>query len=107
MKNVALLFVFLLLGFSYILAYLGKKIKIPPVVSFIIAGLIIGTNFFKDNLIGGNLHYIIVLGNFSLFILMFLAGMEEKVGKVIVCKMLTFGKDCGSVFAISRICDSP
>lgn len=68
--------IILLLGLSLALERIGRRVKIPSVVSLIVAGLIIGTNFFKTNLIEPNTAFVLLLGNIGLFALMFLAGME-------------------------------
>lgn len=61
---------------SYVLVLLGKKIKVPGVVTFIIVGLIFDISIIKSYLIKPHIDFILILGDIGLFCLMFLAGLE-------------------------------
>lgn len=57
-----------------LLAYFGKKIKIPVVVSLIISGLLINLPILKQHIIYTNQDIILFLGDIGFVTLMFLAG---------------------------------
>ena len=61
---------------SYLLVYLGKKIKIPEVVILIFVGILFNLSFLREIFISENMDFLIILGNIGLFALMFLAGLE-------------------------------
>lgn len=67
--------VFILIA-TYFLVFLGKRIKIPTVVSFILSGLLFNIYFLKQSFIVPNEDLILFLGNLGLLALMFLAGLE-------------------------------
>lgn len=68
--------------FANIGMYIGKKLKIPYVVSVIITGIIIGLPFFKHNLFQSSLQMIHFLGNAGLLVLMFIAGLNSSRKKL-------------------------
>ncbi len=83
---------------SYAFNLIGNKLKISPVVSMIIAGLVIGSSALKEIIIEPNISYVLSLGDFGLLCLMLFAGMEsswsmlykEKKDSVIIAVFATF-----------------
>ena len=61
---------------SYLLVWLGRKVKVPSVVMLIIAGLLFNVPFLSGIFISENLMALEILGTIGLFVLMFLAGLE-------------------------------
>ncbi len=69
--------ILLILLLSYIAVKTGKRTGIPPVVSLILTGIIMGAPFFKGTFIKEHKGLITVFGDAGLIALMFLAGLES------------------------------
>lgn len=67
----------LVLTIYFVLTKLGSKLKIPSVVSLIVAGLLLGLPVVSDIIIQPNENIIFALGDIGLLLLMFLAGLES------------------------------
>ncbi len=60
----------------FLFTWLAKKTNIPSVVALILAGLLLGSPFFKDLILYKYLNVVSTLGEIGFVVLMFLAGME-------------------------------
>ncbi len=69
--------VILIVGISYLINVIAQKIKISSVVLLIIGGIIIGLPGIREHIIDSNIDIINTIGDFGLFALMFLAGLES------------------------------
>jgi Kef-type K+ transport system membrane component KefB len=61
---------------SVLFTFLARKLQLPAVVGFIIAGIIIGSPFLKSAILDPNTEFILNLGYLGLIFLMFIAGLE-------------------------------
>ncbi|MCK4730426.1 MAG: cation:proton antiporter [Candidatus Aenigmarchaeota archaeon] len=83
---------------SYAFSLIANKLKISPVVSMIVAGLVIGSSALNEIILGPNISYVLSIGDFGLLCLMLFAGMEsswsmlykEKKESIIIAVFATF-----------------
>lgn len=61
---------------SFLFTSLAKRLRISTVVGLIIAGIVIGSPWLEDIILGPNKGAVLALGDMALIILMFLAGLE-------------------------------
>ena len=61
---------------SFLFTFLAKKLNSSVVVGLIVSGIILGSPLVKSILLEPNTDFILKLGDFGFFTLMFLAGME-------------------------------
>ena len=61
---------------SFLFTFLAKKLNSSVVVGLIVGGIILGSPLIKSIIIEPNTDFILKLGDFGFFTLMFLAGME-------------------------------
>lgn len=64
----------LFFGSSFIWGLAFVRIKLPPLLGYIVSGVILGPSFSKT--LGASIEYIQVIGDIGLLVLMFLAGLE-------------------------------
>ncbi len=61
---------------SFLFTFLAKKLNSSSVVGLIVGGIILGSPFVKSIILEPNTDFILMLGDFGFFALMFIAGME-------------------------------
>lgn len=61
---------------SFLFTFLAKKLNSSSVVGLIVGGIILGSPFVKRIILEPNTDFILMLGDFGFFTLMFIAGME-------------------------------
>ncbi len=62
---------------SYLFTVASKRVKVPTVIAWIVAGLLLGLPHVEDFLIAPNTEVVYILGDVGLIVLMFLAGLES------------------------------
>ncbi len=61
---------------SFLFTFLAKKLNSSSIVGLIVGGIILGSPFVKSIILEPNTDFILMLGDFGFFTLMFIAGME-------------------------------
>lgn len=61
---------------SFLFTFLAKKLNSSTVVGLIVGGIILGSPLIKNILLEPNTDFVLTLGDFGFFTLMFIAGME-------------------------------
>jgi len=61
---------------SFLFTFLAKKLNSSSVVGLIVGGIILGSPLIKNILLEPNTDFVLTLGDFGFFTLMFIAGME-------------------------------
>ena len=62
---------------AYLFVYLGRRVKVPTPVLFILCGLFLNTSFMRNMFIEPNIGFLFGLGDIAIIFLMVLVGLES------------------------------